>query len=102
MIDPVTSAINILNEALDRDPAAITELVNMRVPCNKQLSDHPTIHTTVIEGVFRLGVLGLLNGALGSSPSGVIGAEGQMNDAGRFVKIKQFIDLRLTKIDVLT
>lgn len=102
MSDPVTNAVDVLNEALARDPEAITDLVNMRVTCNKALSDHQTIHTTVIDGVFRIGILGLLNGALGNSPSGVIGAEGQMSDARKFVKIRQFVDLRLTKVDVLT
>jgi hypothetical protein len=100
--DPVAKAIDVLNDALARDPESITELVNMRIPCNKALSDHPTIHTTVIDREFRVGVLGLLNGALGNSPSGVIGAEGQTSDAGKFVKVRRFVDLRLTKLDVLT
>ncbi len=102
MSDPVAKAIEVLNDALSRDPEAVTDLVNMRVACNKALSDHSTIHTTVIEGVFRVGVLGLLNGALGDSPTGVIGAEGQMNDAGKFLRIRRFVDLRLSKVDVLT
>ena len=35
--DPVTRAIAVLNDALDRDPKAITQLVNLRVDCNIQL-----------------------------------------------------------------
>lgn len=102
MADSVTKAVDVLNEALNRDPAAVTELVNMRVPCNKALSDHPTIHTTVMDGTFRVGVLGLLNGALGDSPSGVIGAEGKMSESGTFIQIRRFVDLRLEKLDILT
>ena len=102
MSDPVIKALDVLNDALARDPKAMTELVNMRVPCNKELSDHPTIHTTLMGADFRLGVLGLLNGALGNSPTGVIGAEGQTTDAGKFVKVRRFIDLRLNKLDMLT
>lgn len=102
MDDSVTRAVEVLNEALERDPEAITQLVNMRVDCNDELAAHPTIQTGFYEGVHRVGVLGLLNGALGTSPSGVIGAKGQMDaETGRFLRLKRFVDLRLKRVDEL-
>ncbi len=102
MSDPVSKAINILNDALARDPGAITDLVNMRVPCDTLLSSHPTIHTTRIGDENKLGVLGLLNGVLGVSQAGVIGAEGKMTGTGSFRSIGRFVDLRPEKLDILT
>ncbi|MGB0684291.1 MAG: hypothetical protein ACPGOV_16420 [Magnetovibrionaceae bacterium] len=102
MADAVSKAIEILNEALRRDRAAITELVNLRVECNRDLSDHPLIQVGRYEGVYRIGFLGLMNGLLGDSPTGVIGAEGLADErSGRFKSIRRFVDLRNEKLDVL-
>lgn len=101
--DPVRRAISVLNDALARDPDAVRELVNARVPCNAALAAHPTIRAGRYGEVFRIGVLGLINGVLGDSPSGAIGAEGQVDErTGRFRRIKRFVDLRDEKVDVIT
>ena len=47
MPNPVARAVRVLNDALKRDPDAITELVNLRVPCNDRLAAHPTIRIAV-------------------------------------------------------
>ena len=102
MGDPVTRAVAVLNDALERDPEAITALINMRVECGEALASHPTIQVGVYGGVHRVGVLGLINGALGESPSGVIGAQGRMDgETGRFLKVRKFVDLRLEKVDFI-
>lgn len=102
MADPVKQAVKILNEVLDTDPEAITQLINMRVECSESLSSHQTIQVGVYDGVYKVGVLGLLNGALGDSPSGVIGAKGPMEgETGRFLRIKRFVDLRDEIVDML-
>ena len=41
MPDPVTHAVNVLNDVLERDPEAITRLINLRVDCNDRLAAHP-------------------------------------------------------------
>lgn len=103
MTDSVNKAVDLLNTALALDPQAMTDLVNMRVKCNKDLADHPTIQAGQYQDTYRVGFLGLMNGALGDSPTGVIGAEGPIDEAtGRFTHIKRFIDLRREKVDVLT
>ena len=102
MSDPVSQAIEILNDALQRDPEAIIKLVNLRVGCNVQLANHPTIQTSIYHGIAKIGVLGLINGIGGNSPSGAIGAEGSIRrDTGQFTMIRRFIDLRDDKTDVI-
>lgn len=102
MEDPVQKAIAVLNDALERDPRAVTQLVNLKVDCNRDLVAHPTIQSTVYEGTAKLGVLGLINGLIGDSPTGVIGAEGTIDtNNGKFLKLRRFIDLRDEKTDVI-
>jgi len=99
--DPVTKAIDVLNDALSRDPEAMTRLVNLRVPCRKELGQHSTIRIQRLGDEHRVGILGLINGIFGDWPSGVIGAEGPLDDAGHFIRIKRFVDLRDGRLDVL-
>ena len=102
MSDPVTKALAVLNDALRRDPDAVTKLFNLRVDCNEALGAHPVIQVSVYGGQTKIGLLGLLNGMLGDSPSGVIGARGVIDeDSGRMVRIREFVDLRLEKVDFL-
>lgn len=103
MSDPVIKAVELLNAALALDPQAMTDLVNMRVKCNKDLANHPTIQAGQYQNEYRVGFLGLMNGALGDSPTGVIGAEGPLDEVtGRFSIVKRFVDLRRAKLDLLT
>ena len=102
MTDPILKAIEVLNDALKRDPIAITQLVNLRIDCNAQLVNHPTIQSSVYHGVSKVGLLGLVNGIVGNSPSGVIGAEGSIErETGQFIVIRQFVDLRNDKTDII-
>ena len=102
MTDPILKAIEVLNDALKRDPIAITQLVNLRIDCNAQLVNHPTIQSSVYHGVSKVGLLGLVNGIVGNSPSGVIGAEGSIGlETGQFTVIRQFVDLRNDKTDII-
>jgi len=102
MADPVLKALDVLNDALARDPKAITQLVNLRVDCNGELVRHSTIQSADYNGIAKVGVLGLLNGIVGNSPSGVIGAEGSIDiETGQFVVIRKFVDLRNEKTDII-
>ena len=102
MEDAVSRAIAVLNDALERDPEAITQLVNLRVTCNAELAAHPLVQVADHDGETRIGILGLINGALGSSPTGVIGARGTVDNAtGQFLRVKQFVDLRNEKVDLI-
>lgn len=99
--DPITKAVRILNEALDLDPEAMTRIINLRVPCDRNLGKHPSIRIHRLGDEHRIGILGLINGIFDDWPSGAIGAEGQLDDAGHFIRIKRFVDLRDGKLDFL-
>ena len=102
MSDPISAAVDLLNDVLERDPKSITKLINMRIDCNEQLASHPTVQVHKFDDVYRVGVLGLLNGVFGGGPSGDIGAKGKINpNTGEFTHIKKFVDLRLDRLDVL-
>ena len=102
MSDLIGVAVEVLNDALERDPEAVTELINMRATCNERLAAHPTIQVQKYSEVHRIGVLGILNGVLGGGPSGDIGAKGPVNPkTGHFIRIKRFVDMRAERLDVL-
>ncbi|NKB44220.1 MAG: hypothetical protein GKS03_08055 [Alphaproteobacteria bacterium] len=90
--DPnVQKALDILNDALTRDPVAITQLVNARVSCNEKLTKHKTVQTGVYSGDYKVGVLGLINGILGYKLGG-IGAESDVDPkTGRLVRVRRFV-----------
>ena len=102
MADAVTKALQVLNEALQLDPEAVTRLVNLRVECNPGLAAHQTIQVGAYDGVAKVGVLGLINGVVGDSPPGGIGAQGRIDGApGQFTEVRAFVDLRIEKVDVI-
>ena len=102
MHDPITEAVAVLNDVLERDPEAITHLINMRIDCNHSLASHSSVKVQKFGDIYRIGVLGLLNGALGGSPNGDIGAKGIINsNTGMFKQIKVFVDLRKGRLDIL-
>lgn len=57
----------LLNEALERDRAAIHSLIINRVPTNSSMIEHPTIMVDPMpsEDFPTLGLLGILNGLAG-------------------------------------
>lgn len=66
------NAVKLLNEALEADPVAIGQLIDMRVVCKQKLMDHPTIQ---IDGN-RVGILGIINGIFGIHRGGPLDGQG--------------------------
>lgn len=65
--------IKLLNEMLEADPEATSQLVNYRVPCNEDLGAHPTIQVGSYpdgNGPIRVGLIGVLNGQFGTDERG--------------------------------
>lgn len=60
--------VDLLNEIAKTDKEALKALINLRVPCNKALADHPTIQTVNKDGQYVVGILGILNGLFGVGP----------------------------------
>ena len=89
--DPfVERSLLVLNEALKRDPVAMTKLVNARIECAKDMAGHPSLQVGVYNNTYKIGMLGVLNGILGFVKGG-IGAVGDVDPAtGRFVRIRRF------------
>lgn len=59
--------LKILNDALEANPEAIQELLNVGVLCNQKLADHPTIQVQALdEGRYILRPIGLINGIVES------------------------------------
>ncbi|TQF09079.1 hypothetical protein FJV41_46550 [Myxococcus llanfairpwllgwyngyllgogerychwyrndrobwllllantysiliogogogochensis] len=60
-----------LNAALSADPEAVAQLLATRVPCGNALALHPSIQVARdTDGRCTVGVLGLINGVLGTIPAG--------------------------------
>ena len=81
MITNNTTVIDILNGLLRIDPEAITELFSYRVPCTRELADHPTIQVGVADNEtgFDVSMIGILNSIV--PDTGVIVMEYQRNPA---------------------
>jgi len=58
-------AIMILNEALQADREAISQLLRVRIPCVDALARHPTIQVDCSSGSPHVSPLGLMNGLFG-------------------------------------
>ncbi len=57
--------VDLLNDLMVRDRAAVAALIANRVPCNESLANHPTVQCGAQHGGFFVGMLGVLNGLAG-------------------------------------
>jgi hypothetical protein len=70
------SVVEYMNDLLRIDPEAIVQLCESRVLCNDALRDHPTVQVATDENPTpdgtsaRVGLLGILNGFIGTRPEG--------------------------------
>lgn len=63
-------AVEVLNQALERDPKAISTMMTQRFNCNRALAEHPTIQVSEKEGSHTIGIMGLINGLFGVDKDG--------------------------------
>ena len=63
--------VMLLNDALRLDPEGMQSMCWFRIVCNPALANHPTIQSTSIGVQYQIGMLGLLNGIVGTNPDGV-------------------------------
>lgn len=66
----VEHVIGILNDLVALDPEAMREIIESRVTCNEALAEHPTVQVGATEEVYRVGMLGILNGIFGTIEGG--------------------------------
>lgn len=64
--------IELMNELLEIDSQAITELIQKRVVCNEKLANHPTVQVSYDKKYdnYKVGLLGILNGLFGTDEDG--------------------------------
>jgi hypothetical protein len=92
--DAVADAlVAFLNSLVEIDQYAVHELISCRVPCNRQMAEHPSVQVAaagdevfVPPGQFRVGMLGVLNGFMGAAV-GVICAD--FDARGRLVGFRR-------------
>lgn len=91
----IDEALKLLNELALLDNAAVTELIQHRVPCNRHLADHPTVQVGGDEVIAKVGVLGIINGLFGVNADGwgAIGAR-MVEDADGFQHVDCFIRVK--------
>lgn len=76
--------IKFLNGLVALDPRAMHQIVETRVPCNQALADHTTVQVRERDGHFAVGILGILNGFVGTDTDGwgfvcaVYGGDGRL------------------------
>lgn len=63
-------AVEFLNSLLTVDDLAISSLINNRIPCNRELADHPHVQVTASRSGYLVGMLGILNGIFGTKDDG--------------------------------
>ncbi len=82
-IDP-NQIIDFLNQLVVLDRDAVSALINTRVPCNKQFSEHETVQVLAGENeTYSVGLLGILNGLCGKDENGwgfIVAEINQEND----------------------
>jgi len=68
----IDAAIAFLNGLVEVDPKAVTALVELRVACNEEMADHPTVQVQADTdgGNPEVGILGVLNGLFGTYDKG--------------------------------
>ena len=66
-IELAQSLINYLNELVKLDRDAVHTLIETRICCNQELSDHPTVQVSKPKDseICSVGLLGILNGFVG-------------------------------------
>ena len=90
----IKEAVDFLNDALNTDSKAVTELFFDRKKCNVYMANHETIQCGMIKDEYCVGVLGLLNGMFGIDENGygaimMVIEEGEIT---KFKKVKEGID----------
>lgn len=90
-------AARVLTEAVEADPAAIRAMLCIRIPCNKEFADHPTIICDTVDTLkgeqFDVGPIGVINGiltAMGAGRVASVWSDGDENEMGHARKLLGF------------
>lgn len=83
-----SDVVELLNEALLKDPECLKALFEHRVPCNSAIAHHPTIQVQQHKGqkVPAVGLLGILNGLFGIGEDGFGAFAMEIDEEGNISK----------------
>lgn len=84
--------VDFLNELVEIDRPAVASLIANRVPCNRELADHPTVQAGVRSDGFTVGLLGLINGLCGidQNGQGPVAAIYEYDPEGQIDRLQKF------------
>ena len=83
----VEEAVEVLNRLLKKDPGAMSMLVHARVLCNEELANDETAQVgRKSPGIYRIGLLGVLNGIFGIDEKGMGYIIAELDDDSLAVK----------------
>lgn len=100
-MDAISQAVKVLNEALESDPVTVNQLVNLRVMCNEELANHPSIQVgkdNRYQTVHWVGLFGIINGLFGVDENGWGFIEAEIRDDNGL--IVRFHDRRLKQVNL--
>lgn len=72
-----------LNDLIKLDPDAVHNLCETRVPCNASLGNHHSVQVVGCSPSPLVGLLGILNGFIGTQPDGWGYIAGRYGDDGK-------------------
>lgn len=79
--------VETLNRIHKADPTVMPALIDIRIHCNEELADDPTVQVDARAGKTSVGILGILNGVAGDNKEGIIYAV--YDDEGKLTHFMQ-------------
>lgn len=83
----IDETIDFLNDLIKTDKPALAALIANRVPCNRELAEHPTVQVAQQNDGFHVGMLGILNGLFGIHETGQGPIAFYFTDDGNLLKV---------------
>jgi len=86
----IQDVCNLLNEMLDLDYEATSNLIACRVECNEKIEKHPTIQVQKLDqnAPSKVGIIGVLNGMFGIREDGMGAIALEIDDDKRIIGFK--------------
>lgn len=89
--------VDFMNELVKIDADAVSMLCNTRVPCNKEMLNHPTVQAGSVgeDSTDRVGMIGILNGlcGVGKGNWGIIAASCEEDGGAGYPRVNYFLIL---------
>lgn len=83
----IDETIDYLNDLIEKDPS-IRHLLDIRIHCNEETYNHPTVQVGLHGSIYMVGFIGIINGLFGvhNNGTGAIAADMDNGQIIKFVK----------------